>query len=174
MFPVHTPIIRSIRIWVAAYVFLHRVFGWVVVLGAAAPQTRPTQRLSRPPLIQKLGAENHMLQLNVWCSWWWAYAPETCRAKNSLIKLPCCIKLAFQIISSICCLGCTKLGNLNIVVNVVSALRARMPKISLSIPTGGRDTVPVQGVQPSSGYHQTSNPKCTERKNFASCFTEML
>jgi hypothetical protein len=76
--------------------------------------------------------------------------------------------LAFQIISSICCLGCTKLGNLNIVVNVVSALRARMPKISLSIPTGGRDTVPVQSVQPSSGYHQTSNPKCTERKNFAS------
>jgi len=26
------------------------------------------QRLSRPPLIQKLGAENHMLQLNVQCS----------------------------------------------------------------------------------------------------------
>ena len=28
-----------------------------------------------------------------------AYVPETCRAKNTLIKLPCCIKLAFQIIS---------------------------------------------------------------------------
>ena len=27
--------------------------------------TRPTQRLSRPPLIQKIGAENHMLQLKV-------------------------------------------------------------------------------------------------------------
>ena len=27
------------------------------------------------------------------------YVPETCRAKNTLIKLPCCIKLAFQIIS---------------------------------------------------------------------------
>ena len=27
--------------------------------------TRPTQRLSRPPPIQKLGAENHMLQLNI-------------------------------------------------------------------------------------------------------------
>ena len=39
------------------------------------------------------------LQLNVWCSWWWAYVPETCRVKNTLIKLPCCIKLAFQIIS---------------------------------------------------------------------------
>jgi len=33
------------------------------------------------------------------CSWWWAYVPETCRAKNTLIKSPCCIKLAFQIIS---------------------------------------------------------------------------
>ena len=33
--------------------------------GAAAPYTRPTQRLSRPPPIQKLGAENHMLQLNI-------------------------------------------------------------------------------------------------------------
>jgi len=26
---------------------------------------RPTQRLSRPPTIQKLGAENHMLQPNI-------------------------------------------------------------------------------------------------------------
>ena len=32
MFRVHTSIIRSIRCWVAAYGFLHRVFGWVVVL----------------------------------------------------------------------------------------------------------------------------------------------
>ena len=31
----------------------------------SAPYTRPTQRLSRPPPIQKLGAENHMLQLNM-------------------------------------------------------------------------------------------------------------
>jgi len=30
-----------------------------------APYKRPTQRLSRPPPIQKLGAENHMLQLNI-------------------------------------------------------------------------------------------------------------
>ena len=28
-----------------------------------------------------------------------AYVPETCRSKNTLIKSPCCIKLAFQIIS---------------------------------------------------------------------------
>ena len=65
----------------------------------SAPYTRPTQRLSRPPPIQKLGAENRMLQLNIQCSWWWAYVPETRRAKNTSIKLPCCIKLAFQIIS---------------------------------------------------------------------------
>jgi hypothetical protein len=37
--------------------------------------------------------------LNIQCSWWWAYVPETYRAKNTSIKLPCCIKLAFQIIS---------------------------------------------------------------------------
>ena len=57
MFRAHTPIIRSIRCWAAAYGFLHRVFGW------------------------------------------WTYVPETCRAKNALIKPPCCIKLAVQIIS---------------------------------------------------------------------------
>jgi len=52
----------------------------------SAPYSRPTQRLSRPPPIQKLGAENHMLQLNIQCSWWWAYVPETCRAKNTSIN----------------------------------------------------------------------------------------
>jgi len=31
----------------------------------SAPYTRPTQRLSRPPPFQKLGAEHHMLQLNI-------------------------------------------------------------------------------------------------------------
>jgi len=31
----------------------------------SAPHTRPTQWLSRPPSIQKLGAENHMLHLNI-------------------------------------------------------------------------------------------------------------
>jgi len=70
--------------------------------GRTAPSalhTRPMQRLSRPPPIQKLGAQNHMLQLNIWCSWWWAYIPKTCRAKDISIKLSCCIKLAFHIIS---------------------------------------------------------------------------
>ena len=115
MFRVHTPIIRSIRRWVAASGFPHhtefldRWWSWEPLRrlcvrcewcrAPSAPCTRPTQRLSRPPPIQKLGAENRMLQLNVWCSWWWAYVPETRWAKNTLIKLPCCIKLAFQIIS---------------------------------------------------------------------------
>jgi hypothetical protein len=36
--------------------------------GAMALHTRPTQRLSRTPPIQKLGAENHLLQLNIKCS----------------------------------------------------------------------------------------------------------
>ena len=45
------------------------------------------------------GVDGAVLQLNIWCSWWWAYVPETCRAKNISIKLPCCIKLAFHIIS---------------------------------------------------------------------------
>jgi len=35
------------------------------VTAPSAPYTRPTQRLSRPPPIHKLGAENHMLQLNI-------------------------------------------------------------------------------------------------------------
>jgi len=33
------------------------------------------------------------------CSWWWEYVPETCRAKNTSIKLPSCIKFAFHFIS---------------------------------------------------------------------------
>ena len=35
MFRVHTPIIRRIRCWVAAYGFQHRTFGFLVVLRAA-------------------------------------------------------------------------------------------------------------------------------------------
>ena len=49
--------------------------------------------------IQKHGAGSHMLQLNIKFSWWWAYVPETCRAKNISIKLHSCIKLTFHIIS---------------------------------------------------------------------------
>ena len=64
------------------------------------PQRKHTLRSSsQDNHPSKLGAENHMLQLNIQCSWWWAYVPETCRGKNTLIKLPCCFELAFQIIS---------------------------------------------------------------------------
>jgi len=45
-----------------------RVYGADGAVSRRAPSaqyTRPTQRLSRPPPIQKLGAENHMLQLNI-------------------------------------------------------------------------------------------------------------
>jgi len=34
-------------------------------MAPSAPYIRPMQRLSRPPPIQKLGVENHMLQLNI-------------------------------------------------------------------------------------------------------------
>jgi len=86
--------------------FQHIVFCTEFADGAArrtapsAPYTRPTQRLSRPPSIHKLGAENHTLQLNIKCSWWWAYVPETCRAKNTSIKLTSCIKMGFHFISA--------------------------------------------------------------------------
>ena len=40
-----------------------------------------------------------MLQLDIQCSWRWAYVPETCQAKNTSIKLPSCIKLTFHFIS---------------------------------------------------------------------------
>ena len=44
------------------------------------------------------------------------YVPETCRDKNTLIKLPCCIKLAFQIISHLSNIHCSswapRCGNL--------------------------------------------------------------
>ena len=63
----------------SAYDFLHRVLGWVVFLRAAAQVVCAVRMLP--------------------CSWWWAYVPEICRAKNTSIKLPCCTKLAFQIIS---------------------------------------------------------------------------
>ena len=87
MWRVHTPIIRSITC------------GYCCAKAPSAPYTLSTQRLSRPPPIQKLGAENHTLQLNIQCSWRWAYVPKTCQAKNILKKLPSCIKLAFHFIS---------------------------------------------------------------------------
>jgi len=42
-----------------------RVYGADGARAPSAPYTRPTQRLSRPPRIQKLGAENHVLQQNI-------------------------------------------------------------------------------------------------------------
>jgi len=45
-----------------------RVYGADGAVGRTAPSapyTRPTQRLSRPPPIHKLGAENYKLQLNI-------------------------------------------------------------------------------------------------------------
>jgi len=44
-----------------------RVYGadGAVRMAPSALYTQPTQRLSRPPPIQKLGAENCMLQLNI-------------------------------------------------------------------------------------------------------------
>ena len=40
--------------------------------------------------VYTLGAENHMLQLNILCSWWWAYIPETCIAKNTYLLTQWC------------------------------------------------------------------------------------
>jgi hypothetical protein len=94
MFRVHKPNIRSIRYLVAAYAtephgttrtirtapytpapsaphlthphHPHRtVHTRTIRTIRTAPYTRPKKRLSGPPLIQKLGAENHMLQLNI-------------------------------------------------------------------------------------------------------------
>ena len=50
--------------------------------------THPKTRCRKP-----YAATQHLMLLMM------GYVPETCRAKNTLIKLPCCIKLAFQIIS---------------------------------------------------------------------------
>jgi len=57
----------SWSIWFSALSFLlgsgleSRCVGHVY----GAPYTRPMQRLSRPPPIQNLSAESHMLQLNL-------------------------------------------------------------------------------------------------------------
>ena len=51
--------------------------------------THPKTRCRKP-----YAATQHLMLL-----WWWAYVPETCRAKNTSIKLSCCIKLAIHFIS---------------------------------------------------------------------------
>ena len=45
-----------------------RVYGADSAVRRMALTARPTQRLSRPPPIQNLGAENHILQLNIYCT----------------------------------------------------------------------------------------------------------
>jgi len=119
MFRVHTPIIRSIRCWVATYGFLHQVCGWVVVLRAAAwvvcavrmvpcesygtvriahtthsaalkTTAHPKSRCRKP-----YAATQHLMLLMMGI----CYVPETYQSKNTSIKLPCCIKLAFHFIS---------------------------------------------------------------------------
>jgi len=48
--------------------YVGRVYGLGGAMRRTAPSkpyTRPRQRFSRPPPIYKLGAENHMLQLNI-------------------------------------------------------------------------------------------------------------
>jgi len=42
-----------------------RCVGRVYGAAPSAPQTKCTQWLSKPPPIQKLGAENHTLQINI-------------------------------------------------------------------------------------------------------------
>jgi len=44
---------------------VYRVDGAVLHTAPSARYMRPMQQLSRLPTIQKLGAENHMLQLNI-------------------------------------------------------------------------------------------------------------
>jgi len=118
MFRVYTSIIRSIRCWVAAYGFLHRVFGWVVVLRAAGwvvctvrmvpcdshgtirtvhttyaeavkTTTHPKTRCRKP-----YGATQHVMLLMMGLMY-----PKHVELKNTVIKLPSCIKLAFHFIS---------------------------------------------------------------------------
>jgi len=102
MFRVHAPIIRSIRCWVAAYGFLHRVFGWLVILRAAVygadvamhgtirtvHSGSPKTRCRKP-----YAATQHLMLLMM------GVCTRNMGAKNTSIKLPCCIKLAFHFIS---------------------------------------------------------------------------
>ena len=61
----------SFAIWFSAPSFWmgggleSRCVGRVCGVDVAVPHTPPAQRLSRPPPIHKLGAENHMLQLHI-------------------------------------------------------------------------------------------------------------
>jgi len=90
MFRVHTTIIRSIRCWVAAYGFPHRVFGWVVVLRAAVCKVRmvPCARhhphhksdlrfISTKPTVNTVRREwTRTVYIQNWTSWRLRYEPE--------------------------------------------------------------------------------------------------
>jgi len=52
------------RFWMGGGLVSHCV-RCVYGTDGAVRVARPTQRLSRPPPIQKLGAENHTVQLNI-------------------------------------------------------------------------------------------------------------
>ena len=86
MFRVHSPIISSIGCWFAAYGYLHRVFGWMVVWRAATWVVCTVQKTICCNTNANAPDDGRMYPKHFW-------------AKNSLIKLGCCIKLAFQIIS---------------------------------------------------------------------------
>jgi len=96
MFRVHKPIIRSTRCWVAAYDFLHRVFGW----------QHPHRTHDLRSGSQVHHPSQNSVQKTICCNST-SNAPDDGRiypkhveTRIHLIKLPCCIKLAFQIISN--------------------------------------------------------------------------
>ena len=89
MFRVCTPIIRSIRCWVAAYGFLHRPHHTHDPRSGSQdhhPSTNSVQKTICCNSTSNAPDEGCM-------------RPKTCRAKNTSIKLPSCIKLAFHFIS---------------------------------------------------------------------------
>jgi len=139
MFRVYTAIIRNIRCWVAAYGFLHRVLGWMVVLRAAVCTVRMVPCARHHPHHKhdlRSGSQDHhpyknSVQKTICCnssicSWWWPYVPETCRAKNISIEFTSCIKLAFHFISSICCPA----GNRQTFVRSLT----RQPSVNTEVP----------------------------------------
>jgi len=65
-----------------------RCVGRVCGADGAVSRTAPSA-----PYTRTYAATQHLMLLMM------GVAPETCRAKNTSINLPCCIKLAFHIIS---------------------------------------------------------------------------
>jgi len=71
----------------------------------SAPYTRPTQRLSRPPKIQKLRCRKPYVSTQNLCSWWWAYVPETCRAKEYINKITELHQVGISVYFNMVCFG---------------------------------------------------------------------